>query len=211
MSVAVEASSSQAPAASPLPAPPQAGDRAGGASQAPPQTLFKQKVKWSWASYAGERGAQRVRLLSWDGNDTSRVRGDDSEEPPETDRQRNARVDEEAHQSGLQEDLLLHDNDIVREQVRKAADGFVADSVLMAEEVDGHERVILEEVLGNKGKFGTRTRPACVMADGLRRSSRINQGCHGAVQVRSLLNWADGSFHRPRRAWLVRSWRPCCR
>jgi len=63
-------------------------------------------------------------LLSWDGNDTSRVRGDDSEEPPETDRQRNARVDEEAHQSGLQEDLLLHDNDIVREQVRKAADGW---------------------------------------------------------------------------------------
>ena len=111
MSVAGEPSSSQAPAASPS---PQAGDRASGAQQAPPETLFKQKVRWSWQGFAGTRGAQCVRSFSWDANDTSRVKGDDSEEPPETDRQRDARVEEQAHPSGLADDLLLHDNDVVR-------------------------------------------------------------------------------------------------
>ena len=95
MSVAGEASSSQAPAPSSPPPSPQA-DRDSGARQAPPETISKQKVKWSWASYTGEHGAQSVRLFSWDGNDTSRVKGDDNEEPAETDRQREARVDEQA-------------------------------------------------------------------------------------------------------------------
>ena len=111
-SAAVEASSSQEPAAAPLPEPPAAG-RAGGASQAPPLTLFKQKIRWSCASYAGDQGAKTVRLLTWEGTDVSRVKGDDSEEPPETDREWNARIAEEANKSGLQEELLLHDNDVV--------------------------------------------------------------------------------------------------
>ena len=154
MSAAVEASSSQEPAAAPLPEPPAAG-RAGGASQAPPLTLFKQKIRWSCASYAGDQGAKTVRLLTWEGTDVSRVKGDDSEEPPETDREWNARIAEEANKSGLQEELLLHDNDVVREQVKKATDTFVADSVFMAEEEDdGLYRGVLEEVLGTKAKFG---------------------------------------------------------
>ena len=100
--MAGEPSSSQAPAASPPPPLSQAGD--GGpeqTEQAPPETLFKQKVRWSWAGFAGTRGNPCVRLFSWDNNDTGRVKGDDSEESSETDRQRDARVEEQAHQPGL--------------------------------------------------------------------------------------------------------------
>ena len=91
--------------------------------------MGKQKVKWSWASYAGGSFGVRVRLFSWDGNDTSRVKGDDNEGPPETDRQRETRVDREAHLTGLQDDLLRHDNDVVREQVGAASDSFMANSL----------------------------------------------------------------------------------
>ena len=81
MSLAGEASSSQAPAVlSAPPSSPQA-DRASVARQAPPETMGKQKVKWSWASYAGGSFGVRVRLFSWDGNDTTRVKGDDNEGP----------------------------------------------------------------------------------------------------------------------------------
>ena len=134
MSVAGEASSSQAPAPSSPPPSPQA-DRASVAHQAPPETMCKQRVKWSWASYAGERGAQSIRLFSLDSNGNSRVKGDgDSEEPPESDRQWEARIDEQAHQTGLQDDLLRYDNDVVREQVVAATDAFIKDSLLVAEE-----------------------------------------------------------------------------
>ena len=152
MSVAGEvSSSSQAPAPSSPPPSPQA-DRANVAHQAPPETMSKQRVKWSWASYAGERGAQSIRLFSLDSNGNSRVKGDgDSEEPPESDRQWEARIDEQAHHTGLQDDLLRYDNDVVREQVVAATDAFIEDSLLVSEE---EERDLLEGVLGTKGKFG---------------------------------------------------------
>ena len=150
MSVAGEASSSQAPAPSSPPPSPQA-DRANVAHQAPPETMCKQRIKWSWASYTGEHGAQSVRLFSWDSNGNSRVKGDDSEEPPESDSQWGARIDEQAHQTGLQDDLLRYDNDVVREQVVAATDAFIEDSLLVSEE---EERDLLEGVLGTKGKFG---------------------------------------------------------
>ena len=150
MSVAGEASSSQAPAPSSPPPSPQA-DRDSGARQAPPETISKQKIKWSWASYTGEHGAQSVRLFSWDSNGNSRVKGDDSEEPPESDSQWGARIDEQAHQTGLQDDLLQYDNDVVREQVVAATEAFIKDSLLVSEE---DERALLEDVLGTKGKFG---------------------------------------------------------
>ena len=118
MSVAGEPSSSQAPAASPS---PQAGDRASGAQQAPPETLFKQKVKWSWHCLSGTRDAQCVRSFTWDGNDTTRVKGDDSEETPETDRESDARIEQAARATRLQDDLLFL-NDVVRQQVQQASD-----------------------------------------------------------------------------------------
>ena len=69
--------------------------------QAPPETMSKHRVKWSWDSYAGGSFGFGVvvRLFSWDGNDTSRVKGDDNEEPAETDHQREARVDEQPHRA----------------------------------------------------------------------------------------------------------------
>ena len=112
--------------------------------------MGKQKVKWSWASYAGGSFGVRVRLFSWDGNDTSRVKGDDNEGPPETDRQRETRVDREAHLTGLQDDLLRHDNDVVREQVGAASDSFMANSLKVVEEESG----LLESVLGKMDTFG---------------------------------------------------------
>ena len=143
-------SSSQAPAPSSPPPSPQA-DRASGARQAPPETISKQKVKWSWASYTGGSFGVVVRLFSWDGNDTSRVKGDDNEEPAETDRQRDARVDEQAHLTELQDDLLRCDNDVVREQVGAAADSFMENTLKMVEE---NERELMESVLGKPATFG---------------------------------------------------------
>ena len=91
-------------------------------------------------------------MFSWDSNGNSRVKGDgDSEEPPESDRQWEARIDEQAHHTGLQDDLLRYDNDVVREQVVAATDAFIEDSLLVSEE---EERDLLEGVLGTKGKFG---------------------------------------------------------
>ena len=120
MSVAGEASSSQGRATSPPPLP-QAGDSGVGAQQAPPETLFKQKVKWSWHCLSGTRGAQCVRSFTWDGNDTTRVKGDDSEETPETDRDSDARIEQAARATRLQDDLLFL-NDVVRQQVQQASD-----------------------------------------------------------------------------------------
>ena len=160
MSVAGEvSSSSQAPAPSPPPPSPQA-DRASGARQAPPETISKQKVKWSWASYAGGSFGVVVRLFSWDGNDTSRVKGDDNEEPAETDRQREARVDEQAHLTGLQDDLVRCDNDVAREQVGAASDSFMEESLKLVEE---DELNLMEAVLGKKTTFGA---SSCEWADG---------------------------------------------
>ena len=142
-----EAGSSQAPASPPPPSPrPQAGR-----AQAPPvpETLFKQKVRWSWQSFTTERAAPSVRLFSTDDNDTSMVKGDaDGELAAETDRQMEARVDDEANKTGLQADILLHDNDVAREQVNAASDRFVSDTVQLVEEVDGEHGGLLEDVLG---------------------------------------------------------------
>ena len=142
-----EAGSSQAPASPPPPSPrPQAGR-----AQAPPvpETLFKQKVRWSWQSFTTERAAPSVRLFSTDDNDTSMVKGDaDGELAAETDRQMEARVDDEANKTGLQADILLHDNDVAREQVDAASDRFVSDTVQLVEEVDGEHGGLLEDVLG---------------------------------------------------------------
>ena len=142
-----EAGSSQAPASPPPPSPrPQAGS-----AQAPPvpETLFKQKVRWSWQSFTTERAAPSVRLFSTDDNDTSMVKGDaDGELAAETDRQMEARVDDEANKTGLQADILLHDNDVAREQVDAASDRFVSDTVQLVEEVDGEHGGLLEDVLG---------------------------------------------------------------
>ena len=144
-----EAGSSQAPASPPPPSPrPQAGR-----AQAPPvpETLFKQKVRWSWQSFTTERAAPSVRLFSTDDNDTSMVKGDaDGELAAETDRQMEARVDDEANKTGLQADILLHDNDVAREQVDAASDRFVSDTVQLVEEVDGEHGGLLEDVLGRK-------------------------------------------------------------
>ena len=92
MSLAGEASSSQALGGSSPPPSPQVGRGVSGAHRAPPTTLFKQRVRWSWASFAGGRGASGVKLFSWEGNDTSRVKGDDNEPPPESEQQTIARV-----------------------------------------------------------------------------------------------------------------------
>ena len=151
MSLSGEASSSQGPAPSSPPPSPQAGT-ASEARQAPPDTLFKQKVKWSWHSFAGAFG---VRLFSWDGNDTTRVKGDDGEEPAETDLQRDARVDDEAHLTGLQDDLVRYDNDVVREQVGAASDSFMEESLKLVEE---DELDLMEAVLGKKTTLGASSR-----------------------------------------------------
>ena len=87
------------------------------------------------------------------------MKGDDSEEPPESDSQWGARIDEQAHQTGLQDDLLQYDNDVVREQVVAATEAFIKDSLLVSEE---DERALLEDVLGTKGKFGE----SCIFAGG---------------------------------------------
>ena len=142
-----EAGSSQAPASPPPPSPRPQAERA----QAPPvpETLFKQKVRWSWQSFTTERAAPSVRLFSTDDNDTSMVKGDaDGELAAETDRQMEARVDDEANKTGLQADILLHDNDVAREQVDAASDRFVSDTVQLVEEVDGEHGGLLEDVLG---------------------------------------------------------------
>ena len=142
-----EAGSSQAPASPPPPSPRPQAERA----QAPPvpETLFKQKVRWSWQSFTTERAAPSVRLFSTDDNDTSMVKGDaDGELAAETDRQMEARVDDEANKTGLQADILLHDNDVAREQVNAASDRFVSDTVQLVEEVDGEHGGLLEDVLG---------------------------------------------------------------
>ena len=113
--------------------------------------MCKQRVKWSWASYAGGSFGVVVRLFSWDGNDTTRVKGDDNEGPAETDRQREARVDHEAHLTGLQDDLVRFDNDVVREQVWAASDSFMANSLKMVEE---EESGLMQSVLGKTATFG---------------------------------------------------------
>ena len=61
----------------------------------------------------------------------------------------------QAHQTGLVDDLLLHESDVLKDQVLAASDRFVTDSVQMAEDVDGHGGGVLEAVLRKKGKFGT--------------------------------------------------------
>ena len=63
----------------------------------------------------------RVRSFTWDGNDTTRVKGEDSEETPETDRESDARVEQAARATRLQDDLLFL-NDVVRQQVQQASD-----------------------------------------------------------------------------------------
>jgi len=125
MSLAGEASSSQALGGSSPPPSPQVGRGVSGAHRAPPTTLFKQRVRWSWASFAGGRGGSGVKLFSWEDNDTTRVKGDDDEAAPESEQQTIARVDEQANQTGLQEDLLRSVNDVVREQVGAASDSFM--------------------------------------------------------------------------------------
>ena len=156
MALPSEAVSSQGAAPqSPLLSPQPGTDNE--ACQAPPDTLYKAKVRWSWHSFEGSFG---VRLFSWEGNDTSRVKGDDGEEPAETDMQRIARVDEQSHLTGLQDDLVRCDNDVAREQVGAASDSFMEESLKLVEE---DELNLMEAVLGKKTTFGA---SSCEWADG---------------------------------------------
>ena len=156
MALPSEAVSSQGAAPqSPLLSPQPGTDNE--ACQAPPDTLYKAKVRWSWHSFEGSFG---VRLFSWEGNDTSRVKGDDGEEPAETDLQRIARVDAQSHLTGLQHDLVQSDNDVVREQVAAASDLFMEESLKLVEE---DQQELMEAVLGKKTTFGA---SSCEWADG---------------------------------------------
>ena len=72
----------------PVPPPPvpQHQDRVPSPPPPPPTTHFKKKVKWSYTCLSsGTRDGTAVRSLGFDEHDTGRVKGDDSEEPFETD------------------------------------------------------------------------------------------------------------------------------
>ena len=103
---------------------------------AAPATLYRERVKWSWDSVASlfdEAGA--VRSVNFDNLDTSEVKGDDDDERMdqlETERETCARVEQGASESGLQDDLLAA-NDVLKHQVEKATDAFVAESVQLVE------------------------------------------------------------------------------
>ena len=129
----------------PVPPPPvpQHQDRVPSPPPPPPSTHFKKKVKWSYTCLSsGTRDGTAVRSLGFDEHDTGRVKGDDSEEPFETDAEIDTRVELGAHFSQTQNDLIWA-SDVVRKQVEDAAETFVVDSVRINDESDGDPTHIL--------------------------------------------------------------------
>ena len=113
------------------PAPPEAP---------PPATLFKQKVRWSLDFLGVKKDDGFVRACVFEDLDTSHVKGDDGGdgvlgELDETGRETAGRVEAEAFQEGLRDDILFND-DVIRGEVDKASDAFVAASIRAAESLE---------------------------------------------------------------------------
>jgi hypothetical protein len=126
-------------AGSPRPPTPPARRQAEDAAP-PPDTLFKQKVRWSLDFLGVEKDDGFVRACVFEDLDTSHVRGDDGGdgvlgELDETDRETAGRVEADAFEEGLRDDILLN-NDVFRGEVDKAADDFVAASIPAAESLE---------------------------------------------------------------------------
>ena len=106
----------------------------------PPATLFKQKVKWSLDFIGVEKDDNFVRACVFEDLDTSYVRGDDGGdgvlgELDETERETTGRVEAEAFQDGLRDDIISVD-DVFRQEVDKATDSFVQASIPVAESLE---------------------------------------------------------------------------
>ena len=106
MSLAGGSSSRRAPSPRPSAA---VADRGGGegTSQAPPDTHFKSKVKWTWQRFDRSHVGAMRRSLTAD-LDASQVKGDDEMEMGDprsmSEREACARVEQAAHEGGLQEE-----------------------------------------------------------------------------------------------------------
>ena len=104
-------------------------DRGGGegTSQAPPDTHFKSKVKWTWQRFDRSHVGAMRRSLTAD-LDASQVKGDDEMEMGDprsmSEREACARVEQAAHEGGLQEELLWA-NDVTDVEQQQAVDTMV--------------------------------------------------------------------------------------
>ena len=134
MSLAGGGSSSRA--AAPRPSPEMAdGGEGEGRSQPPPDTISKTKVKWTWQHFDRTNVGAVRRSLTLDVHDANQVKDDDNtEETPMTEKEASARVEQAAHEGGLQEDLLWA-NDVRDEEQQRAVDQFLTDCVQVSEDV----------------------------------------------------------------------------
>ena len=106
----------------------------------PPATLFKQKVRWSLDFLGVKKDDGFVRACVFEELDASHVKGDDGGdgflgELDETGRETAGRVEAEAFQEDLRDDILFND-DVIRGEVDKASDAFVAASIRAAESLE---------------------------------------------------------------------------
>ena len=151
--VGAGAGSSERPQSStPLPSN-QAEDHAAPPRQVP-ATLYKKKVKWILDFFRAQNGGRFERSCVHDDLDTSRVKGEHTEglfsgELDETDKETAARVEEEAFTAGHQDDALFSD-DVLKAEVEKTTDAFVAESVQVAETLQ--QDVLCQEARPRRGK-----------------------------------------------------------
>lgn len=127
----------------------------GGQQTVPPATLFSRRVKWSCSSIAtGLSEATAVRSIEFENLDTSQVKGDDDDErldELDTYREFCARVEQGASETGLQDNLLFL-NDVLKDQVDKATEAFIAESVQLVEACDDPREAPLWGAVFNGGE-----------------------------------------------------------
>ena len=102
--------------------------------------MFTQKVRWSLDFLGTRKDDGFVRACVFEELDASHVKGDDGGdgvlgELDETGRETAGRVEAEAFQEGLRDDILFND-DVIRGEVDKASDAFVAASIRAAESLE---------------------------------------------------------------------------
>ena len=119
-----------------------------------PATLYKQKVRWSLDFLGAKKDDSFERACEFEDLDTSRVKGENTEdlsgELDETDKETASRVEGEAFDVGLQDDVLFN-NDVLKGEVDRATDDFVAESIQAAETLE-EDDVLPQEARPRGGK-----------------------------------------------------------
>ena len=105
----------------------------------PPATIIGRKVKWALDFLGAEKGDDFHRHRVLEDLDTGHVKGDEgkglSGELDETNAQTMARVEAEAFQEGLRDDVMFY-GDVTRTEVEKVREDFVVASIPAAEELE---------------------------------------------------------------------------